>query len=197
MTTETTNVDQTTENSVNTSAPNASNEAAKTAERLLEESKKYKERALRAERELEATKKAKLEEQGNWKAIAEESQKKYETLSKAVLEDKLNNAVEREAVKHGCVDVEALLSLGDKKMLQFEQDTGIVHGVELLVEDLKKRKPYLFAQKSNAVINPATPSGVVKHKKLTAQEIAALPPQEKAVYWNKILGTPAAKTLKG
>lgn len=152
-------------------------------DRLLKESKAFKSRALSAERELERIQKASLEEQGKFKEMYEATQQKYESLMKNLVKEKIKSSVSDHASKVGCVNVEALLKLGNPSLLEFDEEQGTVHGSDLFVEEARKQHPYLFNSAKTAAINSASPGGPLKEKKLTAAEIAKLPADQKAKLW--------------
>jgi hypothetical protein len=140
-------------------------------ERLLFESKKNKERAQKAEaahrdskKKLDSLQATQLQEQGKYKELYEAEKHRYEGLQKSVLERELENSVKLHAKDAGCVDVGVLYKVGSKELLQFDEDTGQVHGAELFVEDAKQKFPYLFSKGKPPVINPAAPQGVAAQK---------------------------------
>lgn len=147
--------------------------------RLLNESKSWKARALKAERERADAQKAADEEKGNFKTLYETSQKELTTLKAKVIKSRVGSVVSQVAGKSGCVDPDALMKLGNKDLIQFDEATEEVFGVDQFVEEAKKSMPYLFKSVSTPTINPSTPSGIVTAKKLSASEIAKLPYEER------------------
>lgn len=146
-------------------AANVASEADSTHTRLLEESKRYKKRALEAEKKMEAFEKAKLEEQGKYRELYEQYKTQFEELKSQTMRDKVSFEVKQHAAKVGCVDVNALLKLGRSDLMQFDEQTGEIHGVDLFIEDAKKTSPYLFKTQPTPTINPATPSGALDKPK--------------------------------
>lgn len=154
------------------------------AARILEESKRWKSRASAAEKELSELKKKDAESQGQFKQLYEAEKKKNEDISKTLVRNQVRMSVDDLAKKAGCVNLETLMQIGNKQLLEFNEENGKVYGADLFIEDAKKNHPYLFtAGAKPPTINPATPGGVVTQKKLTAQEIAKLPPIEQQKYW--------------
>lgn len=179
----------TTENdNSNSSSPEGS------AARILEESKKWKQRASAAERELQELKKKEAENQGQFKQLYEAEKKKNDEISKSYVRTQVRMSVDALASKAGCANVEALMKLGNPELLEFNEENGKVYGADLFIEDAKKNHPYLFSAGTKPpTINPATPGGVVPKKKLTAQEILKLPQQEQNAYWAAAIQNSAKK----
>ena len=170
-----------------------------THKRVLQESKLFKERALKAESVLQKNEQVNLEEQGKFKELSERYKTKLETLEQREVETNLNNAVQQYATKAGCVNIESLMKLGDASLLQYDQKTGQVHGVELFIEDSQKNHPYLFGSKSTPNINHGMPGGDYKEKVLNAADISKLRGTD-PVQYNKImdqLGKDAAMRQRG
>lgn len=154
-------------------------------ERLLAESKKYKKAAQEYKSQLEAAQNAKLQEEAKFKELWQKSEEKYQGLYKSLVKEKIKTAVTEKASKAGAVDVEAVMKLGNPELLQVEDETLEVHGVESFVEELKKQKPYLFQTAKAQTINATTPGGVVAKKTLTANDLARrkLGDPEKQAIW--------------
>jgi ribosomal protein L19E len=181
--------------STETTSTSSSNGSAEgSAARLLEESKNWKKRATQAEKELEDLKKKEAESQGQFKKLYEEEKKRNEEISKSYIRTQVKMSVDDLAKKAGCVNVEALMKLGNPELLEYNQENGNVYGADLFIEDAKKHHPYLFsAGVKPPTINPATPGGVVPGKKLTVAEILKLPPSEQKKYWAAALQNSAKK----
>jgi hypothetical protein len=152
------------------------------AKRVLEESKKWKKRALEAERLNSEIQKAKEQEQGNYKKLYEEETARYKNLYKTTVKDKVRMSLTEHASKSGCQSIDALLKLGNSELLEYDETDGKVNGAELFIEDAKRNHPYLFSSVKAPTINPTTPGGV-SSKKLTPADIAKLPPSEKHKAW--------------
>lgn len=179
----------TTENdNSNSSSPEGS------AARILEESKKWKQRAGAAEKELQDLKKKEAESQGQYKKLYEEANAKAEALAKDKIRNSVKASVDELARKSGCVNLNTLMIVGNPELLEFNEENGKVYGADLFIEDAKKNHPYLFSAGAKPpTINPATPGGVVTKKKLTVQEIMKLPPQEQNKYWADAIQNSAKK----
>jgi hypothetical protein len=160
--------------------------------RILEESKKYKARMIAAEKELEAIRRKTQETQGQFKELYEAERAQKEELLKKQVRQTVRSAVDEVAKKTGCIDVDALMKLGNPELLEYNQENDRVYGVDLFVEEAKKKAPYLFSASRPPIINPTSPGGIVSQKKLTASEAAKLPKDQ----LNKILVDLAKKTNK-
>lgn len=157
-------------------------------DRLLSESKKFKARALQAEKELADLKKKANEEQGNFKALYEDLHKKHQGLQGQVVKEKISSAVSKEAVKAGCIDPDALLKLGNRELLQYDEESFAVYGADSFVEDAKKQFAYLFKSENKSAINPLTPGTKIGDvKKVTVAEISKLSAQDRNAVWAKAL----------
>ena len=154
-------------------------EANATNARVLAESKEYKKKYQATKARLEELEKSKLQEQNQYKELWQKSEEKYETLYKTLVKEKVRSAVSEKAAKAGCVDVDALLKLGDAQLLQINKETLEIDGADVFVEEAKKLKPYLFQPVKAPTINSATPggvlkaSGVKKPQEMTKEEIMA------------------------
>lgn len=157
------NAETQTENSVNQELTKEEllaqlNQIKSTAQRLEEESKKYKKNWQTLKGEAEAKQKVFLEEQGKYKELYEVERKKSEDLFKNFVRNKVESSVGGVASKFGCVDVDALLKLGNVELLQYDENNHQVVGVETFVEESKKKYPYLFQGQQKAQINSNMPN---------------------------------------
>jgi hypothetical protein len=186
VTVETANAEGATKEQDETEA-NATRETAEQVNaRLLSESKSWKARALKAEREKQDQLKKAAEEQGNYKTLYETSQNELVKIKSELVKNSVSSAIESISSKYGCIDPKALMKLGNKDLIQVDESTFEVFGAETFVEDAKKSMPYLFRQGSQAQINPVSPSGVVTKKQLTATDIAKLPMNERIKILSKM-----------
>lgn len=135
-------------------------------ERLLKESKKWKEKFQGAAKELEALRLEKeerarqeQEEQGRYRELYEKTRSDLEKERGAVREERRNSQIRVKAQEMGCKDVDAALRLGDMQLLQYDDDSRAYHGVDAFLEQLKESRPYLFEIRSTPTINPKVPGG--------------------------------------
>lgn len=157
----------------------ANETVAQNAERLLRESKKFKERALRSEKELADLKKRDLETQGNFKVMYEDLSKQYTSLKNNLVKERISSAIKIQAEKFGCTKPDTLLKLGNVELLQYDEESNEVFGSESFVEDVKSKYPEFFQTKSIPTINPTVPGGMVRQKEMSSADIAKLPQQER------------------
>lgn len=115
-------------------------------DRVLEESKSHKQRAQQAERELAKIREAEAKRQGKYKELAEQKDAELNSLREKWVKAQVNTALAGAASQYGYAgsSVDTLLKLGDHDLLAFDEDTGRVEGIEVYMEDLKKREPSLF-----------------------------------------------------
>lgn len=171
-------------NAANAEAANAASEqevtttqesASEVNARLLEESKQNKKLAREYKAKLEEVEKAKLQEQEKYKELWQKSEEKFKGLYKTLITEKVKTAVADKASKAGAVDIDAIMVMGNKELLQVDEETLEVHGTDTYVEELKKMKPYLFKTISTTQINSTTPGGVVQKKEVTLGDLAKRP----------------------
>lgn len=139
--------------------------------RLLDESKKYKSNWQKIKEEQAAKEQKTLEEQGRYKDLYAQKDQEYKSLVQSLMREKVSSAVKMQASRYGCVDETALLKLGNSELLQYDEETQAVHGVDAYLEDAKTKFPFLFKQSQTPSVNNAQPQGVVTQPKpKTAKE---------------------------
>ena len=159
----------------------ANEPASEVNARLLAESKKNKATAQELKQKLakyEAAENAAMAEQQRFKELYEKAEAARQTLFKTVIKEKIKSSVADKALKAGCVDVDGLIKLGNSELLQYDEDSLEVHGVDTFVEEAMKSKPYLFQSAKTPSINPTTPGGTIRSnnkplRELTKEEIMA------------------------
>lgn len=151
---------------------NAANESTETQEtnddgvlvnvntRLLNDARKWKKRAMDAEAEKKRLEEKTLTSQGEYKVLYEKAVAEKAQLESAIKDGEKRRALERAAAEAGCIDLDGFISLGDQSLLVYDDETKTYDGIDAYRDDLRKRKSYLFQQKSGAQINPAKPGGV-------------------------------------
>lgn len=134
-------------------------------ERILKESKKYKERlaserarAAELQAQLDAVKQAELEKQGKEKERADYYQGKYDSLNKQIMKRNVEDKVAAIAQQMGCEKPKAVLSLGNSSLLSYDESTGEVIGAESLVDEVKREYPELFSKAKRHVVNSSIPT---------------------------------------
>jgi hypothetical protein len=137
-------------------------EASEGGERILKESKAWKKRAQEAEQRLKDVEEKTLKEQQNYKQLYEKKNKELEILAQKMMGDKKKLALQVAAQKWKVRDLHDAMGLGNKELLQYDQEADNFVGVDEFFEDLKNRKPYLFESEKAAVATPARPGGQIK-----------------------------------
>jgi hypothetical protein len=146
-----------------------------TNDRLLEESKKYKAKYSEVKEQKDAEEKRLLEEQGKYKELYLKQQQELEATKKAMVYREIKSAVASEATKLGAVDTEDLFKLGNSGLLQYDDSSGAVIGVSEFLDDLRKRKSYLFHSKAAANVSNVIPNGkVTQPTKITRDTLKSL-----------------------
>lgn len=142
--------------------------------------------------ELNDIKTQKLKEQNNWKDLYEQTEKKaneykekLSSISTALVQDKMQTAIEKEALALGILP-SALedLDLLDKSMVEVETtSTGKVNfnNVKEFVESIRVKKPHWFGAHQDPNINNKRP-GDFKKVDLSAEEILDLQTKDPKKY---------------
>jgi hypothetical protein len=148
-----------------------------THQRVLTESRKYKQRAVEAEARLNSLEEAQLGEQQKYKELADRYKSELETIKTAKTELQLRTQLIPELSRAGCRDASDALQLGNRELLFGDGDE--LNGVDDFVKDLQQRKPYLFDVGKPSSVNPSLPTpGAVPsvgekedYSKLSSEEI--------------------------
>jgi len=135
----------------------------KTNSRLLDESKGNKTKYQTGQKQLEEFEKDRLKEKEDFKSLSEKLQEKLDAQNVRVAKARIKEAVAAHA--DGCSDIEALLLLGNHKMLSYDEDAESVGGVEDFVRAVKESRPYLFAAVDKEVIHNRPPTAGKKMDK--------------------------------
>lgn len=145
--------------------------------RILRESKEWKAKYQALKHDKEESEKRRLESQHEWKALAEKLTAEKRSLEESFKKEKIRAAVHDRALKSGCVNVEDLLVVGDRSLLQIDPETHEVQGADVFVEEAKRLKPYLFQTSKpsgrTTTINSVTPGGVPE-KKISSTDVASM-----------------------
>jgi len=133
-------------------ARSAADEAARQAAELKEKLAEYETK--------------KLEEQGKYQELLQAERERlkakdqeYSLLKTTIIQDRVRSAIAVEASKLGCVDVDALIKVGDLSKITPDPKTLDVDGNEVVsfVNEMLAGKPYLFKQAAPRV-NDLPPS---------------------------------------
>lgn len=138
-----------------------------TNQRLLNESKTYKEKYQGLRSEVETKEKQKLEESENWKELLEmeknkkfELEQSYKDLRKKTLREKINFEVARHAKDaHDAGDVISAIFNDAKDLVHIDEENLSVSGIKEAVEFVKQRKPYYFDSKKSVGMPSSRPVG--------------------------------------
>lgn len=161
-----------------------------TTERLLQESKQYKSKYHDVKSKWDQEQTKKQEEQGKYKELWEKSQGELTELQSRIVETEKQKQFASMAQQVGCVDPEVAYGCL-AHMLSFDIESLKLEDPRLLLEDLKRSKPYLFSNPKPASVNPVPPSHggqSYSEKRLSAAEIAKLPPDQKKAAWSQAFG---------
>lgn len=138
-----------------------------------EEAARYRKEKSSMKQELEALRREKAEQGGDWKSAFEQADKaKAEAeansrrMAAAFGQRLVRGALEQQASTMGCIDIESVAALVDPRGIDLDEDFHVDGSqVRERLEDLRKRKPFLF-QKAGPKIQDV--------------KAGALPPQRKA-----------------
>lgn len=153
--------------------------AHSTYKKTVDEVKRLKAELKSRDEKLTAAEHEKLQAEGkkdeliaNLKRDNEKLGKTHKEMLQSVVSSRLDDQLQTEAARLGCVDVEAVSKLVDLSDVEVDSKTFKADKAKLteILEDLKKSKPYLF-NKAGTKINGKLPSGgktpEVKGKKLS------------------------------
>jgi myosin heavy subunit len=170
------------------------NQLLLTNERLLKESKEYKNRFKSTQEELDKVRKAKLEEEKKYEDLWKQSESQLQEMKKREMEAAISRQVALGAQKAGLLDPEDALRLMDLEKISYDPETQAVVGIESALEELKKKKPFYFKSESKSVVNTALPGGSIPSAKpVTAQDIAKMPMMERVKIMEKMYAQKAGR----
>lgn len=104
----------------------------------------------KAAEKLEDIENENLKKKGEFEKLAEREKQRAEEALKALQTERINNALQAEAIKQGAVDLESVLKLVDQSTITVS-DEGAISGTEEAVKGLLENKPFLKS-------NPSTPN---------------------------------------
>lgn len=146
-------------------------------DKRLWEHSRFKQLTTKAKKadELEKTlakqKEVELEKNKEWEKLATERQTKIDQMTTQAETHSIESAIEREAVKLGAVDSEAVLKLVDRQSIAYSEDG--VSGVSEAVKTLLEAKPFLAGKDPQKTVGtPSNPgAGNVQPKTFTHSQI--------------------------
>jgi hypothetical protein len=120
-----------------------------TNERLLQESKEYKNKYSSLKTSIDGETKKKLEDEKDWKTLLEKERTSNSELSENLIKMKkqtLRKALDFEVAKYAkdAYDVEDVIASLDKESIKIDEDNLAILGVEEAVNALRTKKNYLF-----------------------------------------------------
>ena len=153
-----------------------------TNQRLLDESKSYKQKWQGLRTEVEKENVERLTEKENWKELLEiEKNRSFEMQEqlKSYKKQSLQQKIQFEVAKHAnnAFDVNDVIKSLPKEMISIDEDTLEINGVKDAVEYVKANKPYFFnSKKSTGMVSnkPQVDSGKKTYDDLSKQEKDAL-----------------------
>jgi len=141
--------------------------------RLLEESRANKKAAQEYKKTVEQIELEKKKSNAEFEKLYKETESKYSGLKKQLMVNTVSSAVKEAALKAGCQKPDALLKLGDASMLEFDEESLSVNGVEMFIESVKKDYPEFFSAPKGATINTTRP-GVTPPQVVTADNFGSM-----------------------
>lgn len=146
-----------------------------TNQRLLDESYQYKQKYNKTIEQQEMEKKKQLEDQENYRELYEiEKQRQEElknqtfTLRQQALKKELHYNV---AAKAGdAYDVQDVISVLPKNMIEIDEENNTVKGVEDAINFVREQKPYLFRSQARTNMSDSRPTTDQGKRELTKEE---------------------------
>lgn len=134
-----------------------------TNQRLLEESRKYKERSKKSEEE-------KLLAEGKKDELIENLRKRNEDLRADIVSKEITEAIRKEANKRNCSRWDHLLKLTDAEGIEYDEETGRIDGVKDFFDRCEADPDYSFYFSKNErvateVRTPAAESASIDYRK--------------------------------
>lgn len=152
---------------------------AKRLKEVSQEAKTYRQKLAEEKKRIAELEKRKLEESGQYQELAKRFQEEAETerskaekLKEAFALKVLTDKVALEAAKSGCVDPELLVNVLPIDQIKMDENFSVDQSsVKLLIEDVKRQKPYLF-QKVAPKVNDVNPAAKVEQPKLDLNKLS-------------------------
>ena len=130
-----------------------------THDRVLQESKGFKARAQAAEKALLEREEADAKDQGKWKELYEGQKVEAEKRESRMQLIAVRAEVSRAASAAGCLNIDALMAVGDSDLLTWDTETDTAGGGDAYIDAAKMKAPYLFQVNKAPVVNSAIPGG--------------------------------------
>jgi hypothetical protein len=144
---------------LNTADAGSSSVEREEFQRVVDQRQHIKKELRDAKAQLEKIANEKAAEQGQWQEMFQKRDSQYKDLHQSWLKDKVQLGVSTALNGAGCIDGELALAAGRGDLLEFDETTGQVGGVDMWLQDVKERKPHLFQPVRTPTINPSVPGG--------------------------------------
>lgn len=150
------------------------------------EAKQYRQRLADEKKKREDAERKALADAGNWQEVAnratqeaEAAKERAERLKQAFAVKTISDKIAIEATKLGCVDPDLLVNVLPLDQVQTDENFNVDSAsVKVLIEDVRKSKPYLFKKDAPRVADvvPGKPSAPVSKpvEKMSSKEIEQL-----------------------
>lgn len=145
------------------------------------EAKQYRLRLAEEKKKREEAERKALADAGNWQEVAnrisqeaELYKERAEKLKHAFAMKTIADKISLEAAKAGCVDPELLVNILPIDQINIDDEFNVDQSaVKVLIEDVKKSKPFLFKKEQVKVsdVTPARQPSAKPVEKMTAQEL--------------------------
>ena len=153
-----------------------------TYRKVLSEKKKAAERLANLESEAQKLREEKMQLEGKKDEYIDSLKKKLTDLEAnhkkmigSYAYNSVSNSLKSEALKHGCIDVDAFIKLTDVSSLDVSDDFTVdQEQLKTVVEDLKKQKPYLFTKEAPKFVDPKKPVVDLKQQGLKGKTVDEL-----------------------
>lgn len=129
-----------------------------THNRVLGESRKYKQRMINAEAKVKEAEDTRLTDQQKYKEAYERTKVELESEKKSKAHLQLKTQLIPALSKAGCIEITDAMKLGNNDFLIQDPDSDSLDGVDAYVKDLKQNKPYLFVSGKSSSVNESLPA---------------------------------------
>ena len=132
--------------------------AKATHQRVLGESRKYKERMVHAEAKIKEIEESSLSEQKKYKELYERAKGDLKVVNESHTKLQLKTQLIPALTKAGCIEVNDAMKLGNTDLLLQDPDDNSLQGVAEYVKDLQQTKPFLFTAGKPSSVNQSLPA---------------------------------------
>lgn len=141
-------------------------------ERLLAESKKYKQRAQSVETQQEKLQREALEKEGKFQELLEMEKSNNQKVSEQMMQIKrsaLQKEIKAEVARYAkdAFDVEDIIKNLDSSLLEVDEDSLTVKGIDKAVAVVRENKKYLFSNPNIPSFVNSRPNDKIEKKSLS------------------------------